>query len=237
MKKLVLIILILTFALSSAITFADTPPQLDAHIQKSQYFNPDGSPITPMLNTSDSQLDGTLSEPIVPYGSVYTPGTVRIDDRYGAWQGWQTSVQVEGEYDSINTAGMKIFATLFPRTEQVYLVIDFIRKVADDVDFIDPTKNTIITTNYAVRNFRHELYVWDYDDTWYDSGYSLSKLFYRAASTNFIDSRTGQPDTETNQDYDTIAEVGAAPHYMDYSWLTTEAYDCWIDGRTLLETY
>lgn len=234
MKKLVSIILILTFVLSSTITFADT--KLEAHVQKSQYFNPDGNPIMPILNTSDTQLDGTLSEPI-PYGPVYDPGTVRIDDWFGPWQGWQTSDQVEGEYNSIKTIGMNIFAAVFPRIEKVYQVISFIGEVADDVDFIDPTKNAIVTTNYAVRNFRHELYVWDYDDTWYDAGYSLSKLFYRAATTNFIDSRTGQPDTETNQDYYTIAEVDAAAHYMNYSWLTDEAYDCWLDRRTLLETY
>lgn len=104
--------------------------------------------------------------------------------------------------------------------------------INDVLSLMDPAQPMTVTTQYAVRDFYHRLYVYNYNNSWLDKGYSLSRYYYRWSSVNFVDKNgTVHFDDEERSD------GNYASHHQDYNFLSQKTIDAWNNNYRYVEHY
>lgn len=172
-------------------------------------------------------------------------GEVNIIDTLGNESGYTTSTDKSfASFETFKYASIKIIEKV-PGIGDVYKlgsdIYNALKAIYSDLSTINGSKQVDVETRYAYRYFWHDLYVYDYNDSWKWVGESLSKYYYKHyAMFAYLDSigefRWSTYSFSHKNGYSPEA-IAKAPNYMNYSALADIAYECWIYGTTHRETY
>ena len=127
---------------------------------------------------------------------------------------------------------------VYSRLEDIYNDLCAVRSVMYSMD----TQRAVeVVTRYSTRGFAHKLYVYDYNNSWKDMGYSLSRYYYK--HTWMLGYSSSGDVVSASYDYNygngySPEEIAEVDHYMDKSWLANKAIEYWTNnsGR-FIETY
>jgi hypothetical protein len=229
-KYAVCFIVILSIIFTSNLCFAVNNEQSTV-ILKNTYFSPPTAKSAPSV--------------IIPRGPAYTYGTVNISDRLDPANGWTTQLNKQFSSFSVFKEAMILVVGNIPLIgqylEKGFDIYNLLKTFFNDLDYITYNKPVIVETAYSIRNFSHDLLVYDYTNTWKNVGWSLSRCYFKHTYLRYVDSRTGDYKTAT-KDFTLSAGfapcvIAKAPHYMQYSYLSSRAYEAWIKKITFRESY
>ncbi len=172
-------------------------------------------------------------------------GSVKIDD---VLMDSSSIIKVADEeyakYEAAKYVSIKILkkvpglGDLYSRLEDIYNDLSAVRSA---IASMDTQRGVEVITRYSTRGFAHKLYVFDYNNSWKDMGYSLSRYYYKHAwmlvYTTDGDVASAKYDYSYSNGYSPEA-IAEANHYMDKSWLANKAIAYWANnsGR-YVETY
>lgn len=236
-KKFLVMLLMSALCMSTSIfSFADNLENQDI-IMKSTIIENKAIRSSEITKNDDSGM-------VIIYGTDPGYGSVKIDDVLTSTSGWTDVANVNYiTYEISKLAlvkiikGVPVIGDIYSRGEDIY---DDLKSIHSIMAYIDSEGETQYVTKYSYRNFYHKLYVWNYNNSWYDAGYSLNRYFYKSEAMYYIDTygeaQTKSYDFTYTNGYSPKV-VAEAPHYMDLSYLSSQAIYSWSHNIRYVETY
>ncbi|MFZ5353383.1 MAG: hypothetical protein ACOZCL_11785 [Bacillota bacterium] len=243
MKKIlsILLIALLIFSLNCSV-FADGGKEgkkgkdeekilIDSHM----FYNTD----------SKSSKDEPESSIIAPRVIVYEPGTVRIDDYLCSEGGWFNAENKSfTSFETFKIAAIKVVTNIPVIGQYIETgieIYDALKAVCTDLSYIDKSKQTTVDTKYTYRDFYHDLYCYDYNNSWKTIGYSLSRYYYKNLAMRYYNSNIGEyRDANyyfTHSNGYSPCYIAEAANHKNYSQLNSLTYEAWVYNRSYYETY
>jgi hypothetical protein len=198
--------------------------------------------INSTIFSNETQLQGGN----IINGPIYYPGTVRIDDVISSYEYGPISDIPEKNFLNLETfkkavielaKNVPVVGKFFEKGENIY---SWVKALNSDVEkLIDPYDTITHESSYSYRNFYHDLYVWDNNDTWYEAGYSQSRYYYYWGEIWYHtkDGKLKRSFYDQADDIGNPVDILEAKHYKDYQWLRDRAKYEWQKRGRYIENW